>query len=61
MVDIKYYTKLLINEETGKERYSLISKEAEKIYKNNSLEKCWDIAMVCICFAASGWLGLHNG
>ncbi len=27
MVDIKYYTKLLFNEETGKERYSLAQKE----------------------------------
>jgi 3-methyladenine DNA glycosylase AlkC len=47
MVDIKYYTKLFINEETGKERYSLIPKEAEKIYKTNSPENCWDIAMEC--------------
>ncbi len=34
MVDIKYYTKLLFNEETGKERYSLAQKEAEKSGKN---------------------------
>ena len=42
---IEYYTKLLLNEETGKERYSLISKEAEKIFEENSLENCWNIAM----------------
>ena len=47
MLDKKYYTKLFFNEETGKERYGLIPKEAESIYKNNSLEKCWDIAMEC--------------
>jgi 3-methyladenine DNA glycosylase AlkC len=45
MVDIKYYKKLLFNEETGKERYGLVSKEAEKIFKENSLENCWNIAM----------------
>jgi 3-methyladenine DNA glycosylase AlkD len=45
MLDIKHYTKLLFNEETGKERWSLIPKEAEIIYKNNSLEKCWETAM----------------
>ncbi|GMO64635.1 MAG: DNA alkylation repair protein [Treponemataceae bacterium] len=47
MLDKEYYTELFFNEETGKERYSLIPKEAESIYKNNSLEKCWDIAMEC--------------
>ncbi|GHV03757.1 hypothetical protein AGMMS50229_03640 [Campylobacterota bacterium] len=47
MLDINYYTKLFFNEETGKERYSLIPKEAESIYKSNSLEKCWDIAIEC--------------
>jgi len=47
MIDIKYYTKLLFNEETGKERYSLAQKEAEKIYNENSLEKSWEIAMEC--------------
>jgi 3-methyladenine DNA glycosylase AlkC len=45
MVDIDYFTKLLFNEETGKERYSLIPKEAEKIYNANSLENSWKIAM----------------
>ena len=35
MVDIKHYKKLLFNEETGKERYSLVQKEAEKIYAEN--------------------------
>ena len=47
MLDKKYYKKLLFNEETGKEWYGLIQKEAVNIYKNNSLEKCWDIAMEC--------------
>jgi hypothetical protein len=47
MVDIKHYTKLFFNEETGKERWSLIPKEAENIYKNNSVENCWNIAMEC--------------
>jgi 3-methyladenine DNA glycosylase AlkC len=47
MIDIRYYTKLLFNEETGKERYSLAQKEAEKIYNENSLEKTWEIAMEC--------------
>jgi 3-methyladenine DNA glycosylase AlkC len=45
MLDILHYTKLFFNEKTGKERWSLIPKEAEIIYKNNSLEKCWDMAM----------------
>jgi len=47
MVDIKYYTKLLFNEETGKERYGLVQKEAEKIYTENSLEYCWNFALEC--------------
>jgi len=47
MIDIKYYTKLLFNEETGKERYALAQKEAEKIYNENSLEKSWEMAMEC--------------
>jgi 3-methyladenine DNA glycosylase AlkC len=47
MIDVKYYTKLLFNEETGKERYGLAQKEAEKIYNENSLEKSWEIAMEC--------------
>ena len=47
MIDIKYYTKLLFNEETGKERYSLAQKEAGKIYNENTLEKSWEIAMEC--------------
>jgi hypothetical protein len=40
MVNVKYYTKLLFNEETGKERYSLAQKEAEKIYAANSIACC---------------------
>jgi 3-methyladenine DNA glycosylase AlkC len=47
MIDIKYYTKLFFNEKTGKERYSLIPKEAEKAFNENSLENCWKIAMEC--------------
>jgi hypothetical protein len=47
MIDIKHYTKILFNKETGKERYGLIPKEAEIIHKNNPVEKCWDIAMEC--------------
>jgi 3-methyladenine DNA glycosylase AlkC len=47
MVNIKHYTKLFFNEETGKERWSLIPKEAENICKNNSVENCWNIAMEC--------------
>jgi 3-methyladenine DNA glycosylase AlkC len=47
MVDIKHYTKLFFNEETGKERWGLIPKEAENIYKTNSVENCWNIAMEC--------------
>jgi len=45
MSNIRHYIKLLFNEETGKERYGLVSKEAGNIYKNNSLENCWNIAM----------------
>ena len=40
MLDIKHYIKLFFNEETGKERYGLIQKEAENVYKNNSNEEC---------------------
>jgi len=47
MIDIKYYTKLFLNEETGKEKYGLIQKEAEIFCKNNSMEKCWETAMEC--------------
>ncbi|MDR0928025.1 MAG: DNA alkylation repair protein [Ignavibacteria bacterium] len=47
MLDKEYYKKLFFNEETGKERYTLIPKEAESIYQNNSLNKCWDIAIEC--------------
>ena len=47
MVDIKHYTKLFFNEETGKERYGLIQKEAENFCKNNTLDKCWEAAMEC--------------
>jgi len=38
---------MFFNEETGKERYVLIQKEAENIYKVNSIEKCWEIASDC--------------
>ena len=47
MVDIKHYTKLFFNEETGKERYGLIQKEAEYFAGNNSVEKCWETAAEC--------------
>ena len=47
IMDIKYYEGILFNKETGKERYGLIQKEAENIYKNTSLEKCWEMAMAC--------------
>jgi len=46
-MDIKYYTKLFFNEKTSKERYGLIQKEAESFCKNNSIEKCWEVAMEC--------------
>jgi len=45
MVDIKYYAKLFFNEKTGKERYSLIPKEAVKLFNENSPENCWKMAM----------------
>ena len=44
-MEINYYKKLLFNEETGKERYSLIPKEAENICTKYSMEECWKIAM----------------
>jgi 3-methyladenine DNA glycosylase AlkC len=47
MIDIKHYTKLFFNEETGKERYGLIQKEAEIFCKNNPIDKCWEVAMEC--------------
>jgi 3-methyladenine DNA glycosylase AlkC len=47
MIDIKHYAKLFFNEETGKERYGLIQKEAEKFCKNNMIEECWDTAIEC--------------
>jgi len=47
MVDIKHYTKLFFNEETGKERYGLIQKEAEIFCKNNTIEHCWETAIEC--------------
>ena len=47
MVDIKQYSKLFFNEETGKEKYGLIQKEAENYYKNNSIEECWETALQC--------------
>jgi 3-methyladenine DNA glycosylase AlkC len=45
MLNISYYIKLFFNEETGKERWSLIPKEAEKICNDNSPEKCREMAM----------------
>ena len=47
MVDIKYYKKLFFNEETGKERYGLIQKEAESFCKGRSVEEWWEAAMEC--------------
>jgi len=47
IIDIEHYKKLFFNEETGKERYGLVPKEAEKICENNSVEKCWEIASEC--------------
>ncbi|MCL2878901.1 MAG: DNA alkylation repair protein [Treponema sp.] len=47
MIDINYYKKLFFNEETGKERYGLIQKEAVNIYQNNSIDECWEIANEC--------------
>jgi 3-methyladenine DNA glycosylase AlkC len=47
MVDIRHYTKLFFNEETGKERYGLIQKEADNFCKINSIENCWEVAMEC--------------
>ena len=47
MVNIKYYKKLFFNEKTGKERYSLIPKEAEKIFSEKPPESHWSIAMEC--------------
>jgi 3-methyladenine DNA glycosylase AlkC len=47
MVDIEHYTKLFFNEETGKERYGLIQKEAEIFRKERSIEECWEAAMEC--------------
>ena len=47
MTDFNYHKKLLFNEETGKERYGLITKEAESIIGNNSAERCWEMAMEC--------------
>ena len=38
MVDIKHYIKLFFNEETGKERYGLIQKEAEIFCKITQLK-----------------------
>jgi 3-methyladenine DNA glycosylase AlkC len=47
MVDIKHYTKLFFNKETGKERYGLIQKEAEAFCKNKPILECWEAAMEC--------------
>jgi len=47
MIDIEHYKRLFFNEETGKERYGLVPKEAEKICKDYSLEQCWEVAMTC--------------
>ena len=46
-MNIEYYTKILFNEETGKERYSLIQKEAVKVYSENNTKYCWDFAIEC--------------
>ena len=46
-VDIEYYTKLFFNEKTGKERYSIIPKEAEKIFSEKPPESHWSIATEC--------------
>ena len=47
MIDIKQYSKLFFNEETGKERYGLIQKEAENYFNSNSIEDCWETALQC--------------
>jgi len=47
MIDLEHYKKLFFNEETGKERYGLVPKEAEKICKDHSLENCREIAAAC--------------
>jgi len=47
MIDIEYYTKLFFNEETGKERFGLIQKEAENFCRNNSIECCWEVSTEC--------------
>ena len=47
MMDTEYYTKILFNEKTGKERYSIIQKEAHKIFQENDMDYCWDFAMEC--------------
>ena len=47
MIDTKYYTKLFFNEKTGKERYSLIPKEAEKVFNESTIENCWNFAVEC--------------
>ena len=47
MINIKHYRKLFFNEETGKERYGLIQKEAVNVYENNSAQDCWQIALEC--------------
>jgi 3-methyladenine DNA glycosylase AlkC len=45
-LDKKYFEQFF-NKETGKERYGLIQKEAENMYKNNSIEYCYDVSMEC--------------
>ena len=47
MINLQHYIKLFFNEETGKERYGLIQKEAVKVYENNTIDDCWKIAMEC--------------
>ncbi len=47
MIDIQYYAALFFNEETGKERYGLMQKEAETFCKNASVEECWAAAVEC--------------
>jgi hypothetical protein len=44
MNDINYYAKLFFNEETGKERYGLMQKEAQLFCKNKTVAECWEAA-----------------
>jgi 3-methyladenine DNA glycosylase AlkC len=44
MNDIQHYVKLFFNEETGKERYGLIQKEAAVFCRDKTTEECWAAA-----------------